>query len=138
MNSNQKSVDYLQQDFRNDRVDIKHSVQTKLHELITSSAEQRQVREINNSNLIILGGLISFQNACYSVGIFSCLFTSHSQSPHNVPEEKSSVKQSFIRAVCPYNHLIAVHLSRKRRNCVEILSLTLVITRYDSWELIAI
>lgn len=61
MNSNQKSVDYLQQDFRNDRVDIKHSVQTKLHELITSSAEQRQVREINTSNLIILGGLISFQ-----------------------------------------------------------------------------
>lgn len=61
MNSNQKSLDYLQQDFRNDRVDIKHSVQTKLHELVTSSAEQRQVREINNSNLIILGGLISFQ-----------------------------------------------------------------------------
>lgn len=61
MNSNQKSVDYLQQDFRNDRVDIKHSVQTKLHELITSSAEKRQVREISSSKLIILGGLISFQ-----------------------------------------------------------------------------
>lgn len=61
MNSSQKSVDYLQQDFRNNRVDIKHSVQTKLHELITSSAKQRQVRQVKNSNLIFLGGLISFQ-----------------------------------------------------------------------------
>lgn len=108
-------MDYLQQDFRNNRVDIKHSVQTKLHELITSSVKQRQVREINNSNLIILGGLISFQKFMLVTvwGFFSCPFTNHSQSSHNVPEEKSSVKQSFIRAVCPYNHLIAVHLSRK-------------------------
>lgn len=79
MNSNQKSVDYLQQDFRNNRVDIKHSVQTELHELITSSAKQRQVREINNSNLIILGGLISSQKLMLVTawGVFSCPFTSH-------------------------------------------------------------
>lgn len=40
-----ESVDYLQQHFRNYSVDIKHSVQTKRQELMTSPAKERQVKE---------------------------------------------------------------------------------------------
>lgn len=63
---------------------------------------------------------------------------SHKLYPHNVPEEESCVKQSVICAVCLDHFLIAVHLSGRSKKCPEVPSLTLLITRYDNWEIITI